>query len=222
MAAEGRSGLLGSTHALCILQCFLMLLSAWTYNFSLHNKGNLIGLNNGEHTKLYYFGHGHAILHSIWPSKSLCKNDTNSVIRSTSRQDRARASKVIMVLILLAGDIHVNPGPTLKHQVSSVEVMPDTGEAAQVIPPLTTPAHHTVELEEMLAQCQELPEQRHAGKWSASEPHVRTSDRDHTGVTPPDRSPSEDWTGGYYGCGGRRGLSFSVGRQSNGYSYSRA
>jgi len=38
-------------------------------------------------------------------------------------------------------------------------------------------------------------------------------------VTPPDRSSSEDWTGCYYGCGGRRWLSLLVGWQSSGDSY---
>ena len=54
VAAEGRSGSLGSTNALCILQCFLMLLSVWTYNFSENIKGNLARPNDGELTKLYY------------------------------------------------------------------------------------------------------------------------------------------------------------------------
>ncbi|KAF7705578.1 hypothetical protein HF521_020864 [Silurus meridionalis] len=67
-----------------------------------------------------------------------------------------------MVLILLAGDVHLNPGPMLDRRASSVEVTPDPGEYAQVI------------------QCQELPEQRHAEKRSASEPRMRTSGRVHT------------------------------------------
>lgn len=187
-----------------------MLLSAWTYNFSVHTKGNLAGPNDGEHTKLYYFGHGHAFLHSIWASKSLCKNDGNSAVRSTSRQDRAHVSKVLMVLILLC-DIHLNPGPTLECQASSVEVMPDTGESAQVTLPLIASAPHAADLEEMLTQCQELAEQRHAGKRSASEIRVRTSDRVHTGELPRLIDIlSRTGPGGYFGCGDRRGLSPSV------------
>ncbi|KAF7693722.1 hypothetical protein HF521_007475 [Silurus meridionalis] len=86
-----------------------------------------------------------------------------------------------MVLILLAGDVHLNPGPMLDRWASSVEVTPDPGEYVQVIPPLIASAPHAAELEEMLTQCQELPEQRHAGKRSASEPRMRTSGCVHTG-----------------------------------------
>lgn len=179
MAAEGRSGMLSSTLALCILYCFLLLLGVWTFNLCLYNKYNLTAHNNAEHTKLYFFGHGHSFLHSVWVSKSLCKSDRNSAIRTTSRQDRAHASKIIMVLILLAGDIHLNPGP----QACPVAVMPDAGEATQVKPPLTTPAPHAVELEEMLAPSQELPQRRHAEE-SPSERRARTSDRVHFGESP--------------------------------------
>jgi len=134
-----------------------------------------------EYTKLYFFGHGHVFLHSTWASKSLCKYDRNGANKSSPRQERAHVSKVIMVLIRLAGDIHLNPGPTLEYQVSQEEAMPDIGVSLQELSPLFTPAAHALDLEEILAHCQEMPEQRHAGKRSTSEPRVRTSDCDLSG-----------------------------------------
>ncbi|MGL5903926.1 MAG: hypothetical protein ACRCZO_14695, partial [Cetobacterium sp.] len=52
MAAKGRSGLLGSTHGLCILQFLLLLLFAWTYNFFPYNKDNLVNTFDREQMKL--------------------------------------------------------------------------------------------------------------------------------------------------------------------------
>lgn len=55
MAAEGKSGLLGSTQAFCILTLFLLLFSAWSSNFSPH-EGTLVDLTYGEQTKRSMFG----------------------------------------------------------------------------------------------------------------------------------------------------------------------
>ncbi|XP_048064764.1 taste receptor type 1 member 1-like [Megalobrama amblycephala] len=71
-----------------------------------------------------------------------------------------------------------------EYLTSPVEVIPGTGEAVQITPPLTTPVPHAAELEGMLALSQELPEQCHTGERRASEPRVRTTGRGHTGESP--------------------------------------
>lgn len=121
---------------------------AWTYNFSPH-KGTFASLPKAEHVKLYMFGHGHNTLYSIW-SSSWCKSKNGIANRPASRQGREHASKALLVLMLLAGDIHLNPGPTTSEQQqanSVVQVRPDIGGAAQ------TPPMHT-------------PEPRRAAQWS--------------------------------------------------------
>ncbi|ROI15674.1 hypothetical protein DPX16_20212 [Anabarilius grahami] len=84
----------------------------------------------------------------------------------------------MLVLILLAGDIHLNPGPTtFEYHTSLVEVISGSGDTAQMTPPLITPVPHVAELEGMLALSQELPEQCYAGKRSVLEPRVRMRPR---------------------------------------------
>lgn len=88
-------------------------------------------------------------------------------------QGREHASKALLVLLLLAGDIHLNPGPTTSEQQqanSVVQVRPDTGGVAQT-PPMHTPEPRRAAQwsEQLLVQSQELPEQqRHAEECSAS------------------------------------------------------
>lgn len=175
MAAEDRCGLLGSTHALCILQLSLLLLCAWTSNF----KGNVASLTSCEQTMLHMFGHGHCTLYFIWTSRGL--SDRNNTSRLTSRQRRFYAFKVILVLILLSGDIHLNPGPTTFEQMASTEL--EVGLSTGVTSP--TPESHGAELRELLAQSQEPLDQRQAEKRSSpSLSCLCTTDRNKSGESP--------------------------------------
>lgn len=186
MAAEGRGGLLGSTHA-WILSVLLVLFYAWSFNFS-PNKGTLTDLSYGEETKLYMFGYGHNTLYSIWTAwGTSCRNHAN---KGKPPQGRMHASKVLAVLILLAGDVHLNPGPTLRElQARTVERGHGADRAAKS-PPLHTPElrgaqpWHTKVL--ALAQNQEQPK-LHCDheEHRASEPsRPWTMDRRLTGESP--------------------------------------
>lgn len=128
MVSEGRGGLLGSTQALCILSLLVLLLCVWSTKFSSY-EGISDGLFYGKQTKLYMFGYGHNTLYFIWSSfwwKSNRSKDNRSKDNkgntATSQQGKAQASKILLMLTLLAGDIHLNPGPSsLEKQASSVE-----------------------------------------------------------------------------------------------------
>ena len=113
MAAECRSGWLCSTSGLYILLLFYsLLLSSCVWTCS--KKDIPANLTKGEPTKLYLFGHGHFILYSIWSSRGLrksTKNKANKAVKLTSQHGRGYTVKIPLILLLLAGDIHLNPGP---------------------------------------------------------------------------------------------------------------
>ncbi len=63
--------------------------------------------------KLNFFGHGHFVLYSIQNCLQYQQSKTD---KSPNQHDKWRAAKLVFLLILLAGDIQLNPGPPVIQQ----------------------------------------------------------------------------------------------------------
>lgn len=62
-----------------------------------------------DQTKLHLFGHGYLALYSTCSLKALIKNEK---IKTKIQPGMWRVSRIILVLVLLEGDIHLNPRTT--------------------------------------------------------------------------------------------------------------
>ncbi|CAM4651513.1 unnamed protein product [Leuciscus chuanchicus] len=139
------------------------------------------------------FGYGYNTLYSIWSSfwwKSNRSKD-NKGNKATSQQGKTQASKILLMLMLLAGDIHLNPGPSsLEKQASSASSVEQVGLGAGGY--VEAPPLHTLEprgaepwTAQLLALSQELQEQRQAEERTAIDPsRLCITDRSLTGVEP--------------------------------------